>query len=125
MHFVDESGNQAPIHRIDGADHIEHRHQSAAAGRKDRHQRLTVIFNLVIALLTAALVISLVRIRRRHRRIAQRGIPTRSALWSRIAIALAVNLTLPVVLLIVWLAVPAWPNGRNLADVLFSGPTWN
>jgi NADH dehydrogenase FAD-containing subunit/CubicO group peptidase (beta-lactamase class C family) len=73
------------------------------------HRRLTLVFNVVIALLSLALVMSLARIRRRHRRMAQRGIPSRTALWSRVAIAVALNLALPVVLLFLWLAVPAWP----------------
>ncbi len=72
------------------------------------HRRLTVMFNVVIALLSAALLMSLARIRRRHRGMAQRGIASRSELWSRAAIAVALNLTLPVGLLYLWLAVPAW-----------------
>ena len=62
----------------------------------------------LLALLTAALVISVARIRRRHRRIAQRGIASRAELWSRVAIAVLVHCTLGIVLLVVWLAVPTW-----------------
>lgn len=72
------------------------------------HRRLTLIFNVVIALLSAALVISVARIRRRHRQLAQQGIASRSALWSRIAIAVVLNLALPIALVYLWLAVPAW-----------------
>ena len=72
------------------------------------HRRLTVIFDVVIALLSAVLVVSLVRIRPRHRRLARHGIASRSTLWSRIALTVLVNFTLLVVLLYLSLAVPAW-----------------
>ena len=72
------------------------------------HRRLTLIFDLMIALLSVALVISLMRIRVRHRRMARQGIPGRASLWSRIAFALVLNLTLPVALVYLWLAAPAW-----------------
>lgn len=72
------------------------------------HRRLTVIFDLAIALLTAALVVSLARSRPRHRRMAHRGIASRAALWSRIAIAILLHFTLGIALLVLWLTVPAW-----------------
>jgi NADH dehydrogenase FAD-containing subunit/CubicO group peptidase (beta-lactamase class C family) len=72
------------------------------------HRTLTVLFDLVIALLSAALLFSLVRTRRRHRRIAQRGIANRSALWRRVAITLILRFALAAILMYLWLAVPAW-----------------
>jgi len=62
----------------------------------------------VLALLSAALLISLVRIRRRHRRIRQQGIASRRSLWWRIAIAAVLNFTLPIILLLLWLGFRAW-----------------
>jgi NADH dehydrogenase len=67
-----------------------------------------VLERIVIALLTIALLISLARIRGQHRRIAQHGIASRSSLWSRIIMAVILNLTLPIALLYLSLAVPAW-----------------
>jgi NADH dehydrogenase len=72
------------------------------------HRRLTLLFDGLLALLTIALVISLVRIRRRHRRVAREGIASRSALWSRLAIAAVLNFTVPIAVLSLRLAVPMW-----------------
>jgi NADH dehydrogenase FAD-containing subunit/CubicO group peptidase (beta-lactamase class C family) len=72
------------------------------------HRRLTLIFDALIALLSAALAMSLVRIRRRHRRMARQGIASRPELWSRISIAVVFNLALPILLLYLSFAVPAW-----------------
>lgn len=63
---------------------------------------------LLAALLTVALLISLARVGRRHRRIAQRGIAGRAALWSRVAIVVLVHCSLGSGLLVLWFAVPAW-----------------
>src|SRR5262245_35927825 len=72
------------------------------------HQRLTLLFDGLLALLTIALLLSLVRVRRRHRRMVQQGIASRSEFWSRVAIALLVNFALPMVLLYLTFFVPAW-----------------
>jgi NADH:ubiquinone reductase (H+-translocating) len=72
------------------------------------HQRLTLLFDVLLAILTIALLLSLARVRRRHRRMVQEGIASRSALWSRVLVALLVNFTLPLVLLFLTLFVPAW-----------------
>src|SRR5262245_30083644 len=63
------------------------------------HQRLTLLFDVLLAVLTIALLLSLARVRRRHRRMVQRGITSRSELWLRVTIAVVVNFALPVVLL--------------------------
>jgi NADH dehydrogenase FAD-containing subunit/CubicO group peptidase (beta-lactamase class C family) len=73
------------------------------------HRRLTLIFDVVIVLLSVALVMSLARIRRRHRRMAQQGIASRAALWSRVAIAVVLHFALGIALLLLWPGVPAWP----------------
>jgi NADH dehydrogenase len=73
------------------------------------HQRLTLIVDVVLALLSIAALMSLARIRRRHRRMAQRGIASRSDLWSRIAFAVVLDFTLLIVLIYLALVVPAWP----------------
>ena len=69
------------------------------------HERLTLIFLLVLALLTGALAISLARIPHRYHR------PSPSTFAGRTAVArhgaLAAQLVLPAVLLYAWLAVPA------------------
>jgi len=72
------------------------------------HQQLTLLFDGLLALLTIALLLSLVRVRRRHRRMVQKGMASRSELWSRLTIALLVNFALPVVLLYLTFYVPAW-----------------
>src|SRR5262245_34015461 len=72
------------------------------------HQRLTLLFDALPALLTIALLWSLARVRRRHRRMVQQGIAGRSELWSRVAVALLLNFALPIVLLYLTLFVPAW-----------------
>lgn len=62
-------------------------------------ERLTAIFDLVIALLTIALIVSLVRMPGRLARLAQRGIPTRTEERRRIGLAIILNWTLPIALL--------------------------
>ena len=70
--------------------------------------RATLILGVALALLGIALVLSLARVRRRHRRMAARGIASRSDLWARIAIVTVFDLGLFIVLLYLWLAVPTW-----------------
>ena len=70
---------------------------------------LPLLLAMLLALLSVALVISFARIRSRNRRMSQQGIASRAALWSRIAIAVVVHFTLLIVLLFLWIAVPAWP----------------
>lgn len=72
------------------------------------HRRLTVLFDVVLALLTLALLFSLTRARRRHRRMTQTGIPDARELWARVAVAAVMNFGLPLVLIYLVLAVPAW-----------------
>jgi NADH dehydrogenase FAD-containing subunit/CubicO group peptidase (beta-lactamase class C family) len=72
------------------------------------HRRLTLIFDAVLVVLTVALLFSLTRARRRHRRLAQRGIGNAGQLWSRIAVTVALNFVLPLLLIYLLLAVPAW-----------------
>jgi NADH dehydrogenase len=69
---------------------------------------LILLLDWLIALLTIALVLSLAQVRRRHRRMVQQGIASRSELWSRVAITLLVNFALPIVLLYLTFSVPAW-----------------
>lgn len=72
------------------------------------HRRLTIIFDIVIGLLTIALIILLARTRRWHRRMEQQGIAGRSELWTRVAMVVVFDLALLVVLLYLTFAVPAW-----------------
>lgn len=72
------------------------------------HGRLPWIFDAALALLTIALLFSLTRARRRHRHLAQRGIANAGRLWGRIAVASVLNFALPLVMIYLWLAVPAW-----------------
>jgi NADH dehydrogenase len=71
------------------------------------HQRLMLVFDVLLALLTIVLVLSLARVRRRHRRMVQQGIASRSELWSRVLGALVVNFALPIILLYLTFLVPA------------------
>jgi NADH:ubiquinone reductase (H+-translocating) len=71
------------------------------------HERLTLLFLLVLALLTGALAISLARIPRRYRRLTRSGLASRTALVEHVALVLAAHLLLPAVLLYAWLAAPA------------------
>ena len=71
------------------------------------HERLTLIVNCVLAILTGALAISLARIPHRYRELARRGFADRSAFAQHIALAIAAILVIPAVLLYLWLAVPA------------------
>ena len=72
------------------------------------HARLTLIANLVLAMLTGALVISLARIPFRHRQLARRGLASRSAFIRHIAFALAAIVLIPAALVYAWFGVPAW-----------------
>lgn len=71
------------------------------------HERLTLIFNVVILLLTVALVISLIRLPKKWQRLAQPGRLSRTAVVRHVTIAAIVNFTLAVVLLSLARA-PAW-----------------
>jgi len=71
------------------------------------HERSTLIVNLILAILTGALAISLARIPHRYRELSRRGFDDRSAFAQHIALALAAIIVIPVVLLYLWLAVPA------------------
>jgi NADH dehydrogenase len=73
------------------------------------YQRLTLVTDVVLALLSIAVLMSLARIRRRHRRMAQHGIASRFDLWSRIAFAVVLDFTLLIVLIYLAVVVPAWP----------------
>jgi CubicO group peptidase (beta-lactamase class C family) len=72
------------------------------------HERLTLLFNVVILALTGALVASLARIRGRHRLLAQRGIPSWSDLARRSGLAAVTNFAVPAAVLYLLLGVPAW-----------------
>ena len=72
------------------------------------HERLTLIFNLVILALTGVLVMSLARIPGRYRRLARRGTASRSTLrWHIVRIAL-LHFALPIAILYLALGVPIW-----------------
>jgi Beta-lactamase class C and other penicillin binding proteins len=71
------------------------------------HERLTLIFDLVLLALTIALAISLWRISGWYRQSARRGVGSRAELARRMVTILVTGFTLPV--LLVYLAfVPAW-----------------
>src|SRR5215510_11714753 len=78
------------------------------------HQRLTLLFDGLVVLLTIALLLSLVGVRRRHRQMVQKGIASRSELWSRLTTALLVNFALPSVLLYLTFFVPGWKTLSRL-----------
>ena len=72
------------------------------------HERLTLLFNLAVVALTGALVISLARIPGRYRRLARRGIASRSSLlWHTVRIVL-LRFALAIAVLYLVLEVPAW-----------------
>jgi hypothetical protein len=71
------------------------------------HERLTLLFDLVLLGLTIALAVALWRIPAWYRRSARRGIRSREELARRIVTAIVTGFALPVVL--IYLAfVPAW-----------------
>ena len=72
------------------------------------HERLTLIVNLVLAILTGALAISLARIPHRYRRLARTGFASPSAFARHVALPLAAIVALPVALLYAWFGAPAW-----------------
>jgi CubicO group peptidase (beta-lactamase class C family) len=72
------------------------------------HELLTLLFDLAILALTGALVMSLARVRGRHRRLAQRGIATWSDLAGHSGLAAVSNFALPAAVLYLSLNVPAW-----------------
>ena len=72
------------------------------------HERLTLIVNLVVAMLTGALAISLARIPHRYRQLSRVGFTSRRAFARRIALAVAAIVVLPAALLYLWMAAPAW-----------------
>jgi CubicO group peptidase (beta-lactamase class C family) len=71
-------------------------------------RRLYVVFDVVILALTVGLVVSLARIPGRHRRLAQRGIATRSELLRRIGLAAVLHFAWPLWLLCLALGVLVW-----------------
>ena len=73
------------------------------------HERLTLLFDLAIAVLTAALVRSVARIPVRFRRLAERGPSNWVRLTLHIGRVALLNLALPAVMSYLVLAVPAWP----------------
>jgi len=72
------------------------------------HERLTMIVNLILAVLTGALAISLARIPHRYRALARRGFASRSAFARHVALPIAAVLVISAGLSYLWLAVPAW-----------------
>jgi hypothetical protein len=72
------------------------------------HERLTLTFDLVIAVLTAALVIWVARTPMRLRSWADRGIVDTPALARRIGAIVVLNSALAIALLYLTLNVPAW-----------------
>ena len=72
------------------------------------HERLFVIFNITIVVLTAIVIAWLAWIPRRHRRLKARGIRSGSDLTWHICRAVGGNLTLPTVLLYLHFGVPLW-----------------
>ena len=72
------------------------------------HERLTLIYNLVLAILTGALAISLARIPYRYRKLSRTGFTDRTAFTRHIALAVAAIVVIPAVLLYLWLALPVW-----------------
>ena len=71
-------------------------------------RRLYIIFDLVILALTVALVISLARIPRRYRRLAQRGIANRSGLIWRSGLVAVSHFAWPLLVLYLALNVLVW-----------------
>lgn len=72
------------------------------------HERLTLSYDLILAILTAALVLSLARTPARLRRLSDRGIANQSDWLRHFAKIAILNLALPIVVLYVTLNVPAW-----------------
>ena len=72
------------------------------------HEVLTVVFDLVVGAMTVALIVSLMRMPGRYRRLQRRGIPDRTALRWLLARVSVVHFTLPILVLYLYLAVPAW-----------------
>lgn len=72
------------------------------------HERLTIVFDLAVLILTGVLVSLLVRLHRRGRLLVHRGIDGWRELTQRVVMTAVVFFTLPVTLLYLALAVPAW-----------------
>jgi CubicO group peptidase (beta-lactamase class C family) len=72
------------------------------------HERLTVVFNLLIAVLTAALAVSLARVPMRLRCWAGEPVVSGSELAPRVGIILLLNSALAIALTYLWLYVPVW-----------------
>ena len=72
------------------------------------HERLFVIFNVTIVMLTVVVIAWLAWTARRHQRLEQRGIRSGWGLAWHIGRAVGVNLTLPGVLLYLHFGVPLW-----------------
>ena len=72
------------------------------------HGRLYLIYDLVLAGLTIVLIMSLARIPRRYRRLAQRGITRWSGLVWRGGLAAALHFAWPLCILFLALNSPAW-----------------
>jgi NADH:ubiquinone reductase (H+-translocating) len=72
------------------------------------HEQVTLIVNLVLAVLTGALAISLARIPHRYRQLSRAGFADRAAFARHVAPALVAIVVLPAALLYLWLAAPAW-----------------
>ena len=71
-------------------------------------RKLYIIFNVVILMLTLALIVSLLLISTRYKRLTQRGISTRSGFIWRISLISALHFVWPLVLLYVALNVLVW-----------------
>lgn len=72
------------------------------------HERLTVLFDLAILLLTAALIASVVRVPRRYRSLARRGVAGWSDLARHGGLTAARNFALPIAVLYLALGVDWW-----------------
>jgi hypothetical protein len=72
------------------------------------HERIYVLYDFVLVVLTGALVISLARIPTRRRRLEQRGIARPSAVAWRSGITAVLHFALPVLLVLLALAFPGW-----------------
>ena len=70
--------------------------------------RLSLIVDLVVLVLTIALVLGLARIPRRYQRLARRGIPGWPGLLRRSGLIAVLHFVWPLLLLYVALTIPTW-----------------
>jgi hypothetical protein len=72
------------------------------------HERVYFLYDAMLVVLTGALIASLARIRTRHRRLEQRGVPSAGGFAWRTSATALLHFALPALLLTLALAYPTW-----------------